>query len=481
MKHLQEYLPLGLLLSLFACQPPTSTSDVTPVEAPPPAKQEHTCEPLAPGADVFERAPGGVPEVSVEWVRKYGCQTRLLDIREHSEYTGPEGHIAGIEWIPMGQLTKSAITWDPTVPIVLVCRSGRRSARAVRLLEELGFRSVASMTGGMLAWGLAGNERELSPAARTPVRPSRTPDELEGPLTAENIRAHLGDPAQLRRVKVAALMLHGQTACVDGRDDHAVLGTPGGDMGELLLALTVYEQTRKLPLGREELHTLFVDHTVAFGDFYMHTDTQALEQLRDALVRHPIADLKLAADASIEEVLGAVLRPPRKAERELLELLVKPEFVGCGHLKLILEHPDEYRVRSELARELIAVFFRELWGGERRLHYVVLDGEHHEGAVLTVEVPNSIHAYTRVPAIPPRYGGRTMFVYHPQVATFIREQQAQFFAEHDVLQGLVLDDFRAQLKTLAHSQLKSTLGYLAPDLPLFTVRVGPDTIEVHTH
>jgi hypothetical protein len=46
----------------------------------------------------------------------------------------------------------------------------------------------------------------------------------------------------VRWVKMAALLLHGKSSCVDGRDDHGVIGTPGGDAGEFLLALTSIER-----------------------------------------------------------------------------------------------------------------------------------------------------------------------------------------------------------------------------------------------
>ena len=36
-------------------------------------------------------------------------------------------------------------------PVVVICRSGRRSAGAARTLEGMGFKRVASMRGGMLA------------------------------------------------------------------------------------------------------------------------------------------------------------------------------------------------------------------------------------------------------------------------------------------------------------------------------------------
>ena len=41
-------------------------------------------------------------------------------------------------------------------PIVIVCRSGRRSRRAASALQQLGITNVAILDGGMLAWEAAG-------------------------------------------------------------------------------------------------------------------------------------------------------------------------------------------------------------------------------------------------------------------------------------------------------------------------------------
>jgi rhodanese-related sulfurtransferase len=81
---------------------------------------------------------------------------RIVDVREPDELTGDLGHIAGVAPVPLGTLAARAARWDRGADIVLVCRSGGRSARAAELLAAAGFRRVMNLAGGMLAYRAAG-------------------------------------------------------------------------------------------------------------------------------------------------------------------------------------------------------------------------------------------------------------------------------------------------------------------------------------
>ncbi|OGT44762.1 MAG: sulfurtransferase [Gallionellales bacterium RIFOXYD2_FULL_52_7] len=76
----------------------------------------------------------------------------LLDVREPSEYT--EVHAPNATLIPLGQLSArlNEISAYKDKPIVVMCRSGRRSAKAVHLLQEAGYSHVNNIAGGILAW-----------------------------------------------------------------------------------------------------------------------------------------------------------------------------------------------------------------------------------------------------------------------------------------------------------------------------------------
>lgn len=78
----------------------------------------------------------------------------LLDVREPSEWEA--GHVDGAVLIPLGQLSARA-SEVPTDKIVLViCRSGNRSADGRDILKDAGFTQVTSVSGGMNTWIQAG-------------------------------------------------------------------------------------------------------------------------------------------------------------------------------------------------------------------------------------------------------------------------------------------------------------------------------------
>jgi rhodanese-related sulfurtransferase len=77
----------------------------------------------------------------------------LLDVREKDEWDA--GHVDGAVHIPLGELPTRLAEVPADVEVVLVCRSGKRSARAVAWLNQNGFEAV-NLDGGMGAWQQAG-------------------------------------------------------------------------------------------------------------------------------------------------------------------------------------------------------------------------------------------------------------------------------------------------------------------------------------
>ena len=75
----------------------------------------------------------------------------LLDVREDDEWAS--GHAPPATHITLGTLDPAAVPRDR--PIVAVCRSGKRSARAAQALAAAGH-DVRNLAGGMNAWAAAG-------------------------------------------------------------------------------------------------------------------------------------------------------------------------------------------------------------------------------------------------------------------------------------------------------------------------------------
>ncbi len=78
---------------------------------------------------------------------------QLVDVRQPHEWEA--GHIAEATHIELAELGAKADALDRERPVVLVCRSGGRSAMATQALSQAGF-DAHNMAGGMLDWAADG-------------------------------------------------------------------------------------------------------------------------------------------------------------------------------------------------------------------------------------------------------------------------------------------------------------------------------------
>jgi rhodanese-related sulfurtransferase len=83
---------------------------------------------------------------------------QVVDVREPEEWA--QGRIPGSVLISMGELTSRMRELDRLKPVVMVCRSGRRSLITTRQLLDAGFPEVKSLAGGVAAWIDAGQRLE---------------------------------------------------------------------------------------------------------------------------------------------------------------------------------------------------------------------------------------------------------------------------------------------------------------------------------
>jgi rhodanese-related sulfurtransferase len=96
----------------------------------------------------------GVPEVGAEEGRSFvDAGAALLDVRELDEWQA--GHATDAQFIPLGEVEARIGELAKDRRVVVICRSGARSARATQFLRLQGFDAV-NLTGGMRAWATAG-------------------------------------------------------------------------------------------------------------------------------------------------------------------------------------------------------------------------------------------------------------------------------------------------------------------------------------
>jgi len=94
--------------------------------------------------------PGEIDAIELKAKLDRGDNFTLIDVREPHEFQ--IARIPGSTLIPLGELPKHLNELDPSAEYVMHCKMGGRSARAVELMKQSGFRNVLNMTGGITAW-----------------------------------------------------------------------------------------------------------------------------------------------------------------------------------------------------------------------------------------------------------------------------------------------------------------------------------------
>lgn len=152
--------------------------------------------------------PGGYRDVSVSQLAAgLPPGVRLVDVREPAEFTGLLGHIQGAELVPLATVPTVAERWPRDAEVLLVCRSGGRSAKAAAQLAERGFTRVMNLRGGMLAWNLS-----LRPVVRRAETPVPTLEQVREQLVTR-LRELAGpgsvrEPPDASRESLTAFLQH---------------------------------------------------------------------------------------------------------------------------------------------------------------------------------------------------------------------------------------------------------------------------------
>src|SRR6516225_919563 len=103
----------------------------------------------------------GHASVSPSWIEPAALATRLerddapliLDVRGPDEFSGPLGHIRGATNTPLAELSAHLPDLLQTGrPIIVVCKTDRRSSLAAQQLRDAGLSDVTVLRGGMEQW-----------------------------------------------------------------------------------------------------------------------------------------------------------------------------------------------------------------------------------------------------------------------------------------------------------------------------------------
>ena len=99
--------------------------------------------------------------MSIKEVDAFGLQQMqargevvMIDVRTDVEFA--QGAIQGAKHLPLHMLPLMADQLENEKPVVMICRSGARSAQACAFLAQRGFNNVYNLRGGVMGWAQAG-------------------------------------------------------------------------------------------------------------------------------------------------------------------------------------------------------------------------------------------------------------------------------------------------------------------------------------
>jgi rhodanese-related sulfurtransferase len=89
-----------------------------------------------------------------KWLDERDHALRVIDVRQMPEIAG--GTVPGAEAVPLHTLPLKLNELPRNEKLVLICKSGARSAQACMFLAQQGFDNVYNLRGGMMAWAQTG-------------------------------------------------------------------------------------------------------------------------------------------------------------------------------------------------------------------------------------------------------------------------------------------------------------------------------------
>jgi rhodanese-related sulfurtransferase len=89
-----------------------------------------------------------------QWVEDASHKLRVIDVRQMDEIA--HGTVPKAEALPLHILPARYNELDKTEKLIMICRSGARSAQACMFLQQQGFTNVYNLRGGMMGWVQSG-------------------------------------------------------------------------------------------------------------------------------------------------------------------------------------------------------------------------------------------------------------------------------------------------------------------------------------
>lgn len=288
--------------------------------------------------------------------------------------------------------------------------------------------------------------------------------EIYGGLTMTDVQRH--------RVKLMYIA-NVSFSCLDDRSIEPTLATPGGDLGEFVLATASYYEEKDGAHGdqpsQEMIDSLlekYLDTIPPSRPIILCTDASAIKQLEEELAA---GALDLTAPSNQAKSAG------------LLEKLTLPENQGDSHFRLLLKQPEWFQLNRDLVPKVLRSFYTLLWEQEQdsssRLHasaklkLKVLSGEPNPQAFLEVTCSGRCKAKGMAPMLRPQEGSEPVLISTMEAASFRRKELAGFFAKvsRSTPRKISPDRLHKRIEKHGWLALETTGSRIASGLPFYSM------------
>jgi hypothetical protein len=311
---------------------------------------------------------------------------------------------------------------------------------------------------------------------------SATPVDPKNTLSSAQLLEFLPKPSTLQFVDIKKRTL----GDVDGRQQGHVVGALGGELGEFILAFSVYNrilghQTTD-PYNAEKYLRAWVKETMATRSFALHWDMGATEQLKANIEVETNFPLNEAPETLRKKILGLECKVEPCG-------LAKHENIGIDHIKYMMIDADRqasqmnnqrggngYMVPKPLIVDSVRAAFKILWDGDSPLKMAMKWSSlpqvtSTEKAFVMLNVASGCRAKGFVPAVPVKNTQSSIFAYHPDAVSIRREQLCAFFERMDTSGHVKKDAMCRQVERQGNLHLSLSARTISKGMPVYSVNI----------
>ena len=269
--------------------------------------------------------------------------------------------------------------------------------------------------------------------------------------------ADLSDPS---KVAVFDASQH-HFSCSDSMSTEGIVGTPGGDVAEFILAMNVLEKAR----GASG-ETLSDEHVMYyFQEFLERMPLLTGKRLFFMCVDEPSltrwAEASQVADPTMPRGVGEIAR--------LVDYGVMRKHLGSAHLRAMVKDPEAYRCREGLVKAVVRAFLTVYYDATHpsrgRLVIGTYEGDYPRETLLYVNRQQGYRCGNMSPLVVPvsiESTSREIFVVHRSAVDVYRERLARFVNEKLGYNPTSEASIFQSMRDLGEMQLQTTVDKLLP-------------------